>query len=143
MSKMYYYYTHLLWTAVLWIIFCGDALIDGRMVGFLFWSVLFAVIMFKQNHIYFPYFSSLHIGENTIERRILGIRHTVLPRDKVYVAPLHINKSTFAVFTLEKLEHYSERDIMEWSWKHKAIMYPITEKMAADFPEMFARYISH
>lgn len=142
MHKSYWYPTHLIWASVLWCMFCGSALLDGRMVGFIIWSVVFAVVMVKGMHIYFPYFSTLHMDDEAISRHILGFKHTSLPRDKVFVAPLHIGKTVFAVFTMEKLEHYSERDIMQLSRKHRAIMYPITKEMAADFPELFQRYVA-
>lgn len=139
-KKWYYYPNHLLWSATLWLTFCGDALIDGRMFGFLVWSVIFLVVAIKWNHVFFPYFSSLHIGENEIERRILGIKYTIFPREKIFVVPIYINNAAFAVFTLEKIEHYSEWDVMKLAWKRKAIMYPVSPKMAMDFPEMFKWY---
>ena len=128
---------------MIWSFFCGRALLDKRIIGFIVWSIVLAIVMVRHYHIYFPYISTLHITDKVIERRILGIKHTALPRERVCVAPLHINHTIFAVFTLEKLEHYSERDIMELGWRHKAIMYPITKEMVADFPDMFAHYMSH
>lgn len=138
--KWYFYPTHLLCFTLIWSFFCGRALLDKRIVGFIIWSIVIVIIMIRHYHICFPYISTLHITDKVIERRILGIKYTSLPREQAFVAPLHINNTTFVVFTLEELEHYSERDIMELSWRHKAIMYPITKEMRRDFPDVFDRF---
>lgn len=95
------------------------------------------VTLVKMEFIYYPYFSTLHISKERIERRVFGMLHTALDRAAVHTYPIHVNSDSFVVFSLDELEHYWLGSVAALCRRHRAITYPITDRMREDFPEIF------
>lgn len=137
MNKCYYYASPLFLLVGYWTASCGVSLYYGHITLFIVEFIIFLVIMVKKDAIFYPYVSALCISDTAIERQIFGVVHTTLSREGINVRYLMINGTKFVVFSQDEMEHYWAGSVAALARKHRAIMYPVMEKMLTDFPTLF------